>query len=64
MHQFVFRVGDYGGCMIVETEKPTDTHYVTSIFALFEWKIEPVVDVMDAVAVELKAFEYLKKNAS
>jgi hypothetical protein len=25
---------------------------------------EPVVDVMDAVAVELKAIEYRKKNAS
>jgi hypothetical protein len=26
--------------------------------------VEPVVDVMDAVAVELKAIEYRKKNAS
>jgi len=64
MHQFVVRVGDYGGYMIVETDKPTDIHYVTSIFAAFEFKVEPVVDVMDAVAVEVKAIEYLKKNAS
>jgi hypothetical protein len=28
------------------------------------FKVEPVVDVMDAVAVELKAIEYHKKNAS
>jgi hypothetical protein len=27
-------------------------------------RVEPVVDVMDAVAVELKAIEYRKKNAS
>jgi Protein of unknown function (DUF3303) len=64
MHQFVVRVGDYGGYMIVETEKPTDIHYVTSVFAAFEFKVEPVVDVMDAVAAELKAIEYGKKNVS
>ena len=58
------QIGDYGGYMILETDKPTDIHYLSSIFALFEWKVEPVVDVMDAVTVELKAFEYLEKNAS
>jgi hypothetical protein len=63
VHQFVVRVGDYGGYMILETDSPTDIHYVTSIFALFEWKVEPVVDVMDAVTVELKAFDFLKKFA-
>ena len=64
IHQFVVRVGEYGGYMIIETDKPTDIHYLTSIFAVFEFKVEPVVDVMDAVAVELKAIEYRKKNAS
>jgi hypothetical protein len=62
--QFVVRVGDYGGYMIVETDKPTDIHYVTSAYAAFEFKVEPVVDVMDAVAAELKAIEYRKKNVS
>ena len=62
IHQFVVRVGDYGGYMIVDTENPADIHYFTSIFAVFEFKAEPVVDVMDAVAVELKAIEYRKKN--
>ena len=64
IHQFVVRVGDYGGYMIVETDKPGDIHYVTSIFAVFEFKVEPVVDVMDAVAVEHKAIEYRRNNAS
>ena len=64
IHQFVVRVGDYGGYMIVETEDLTDIHYLTSIFAVFEFKVEQVVVVMDAVAVELKAIEYRKKNAS
>jgi CTP:molybdopterin cytidylyltransferase MocA len=64
MLQFVIRVGDYGGYMILETDKPTDIHYLTSVFAAFEFKVEPVVDVMEAVEVEHKAIEYLKKNAS
>ena len=63
MHQFVVRVGDYGGYMIVETDNPIDIHYFTSVFALFKFKVEPVVDVMDAVAIEHKAIEYRKKNA-
>lgn len=63
IHQFVIRVGDYGGYMVVDTDSPTDIHYVTSAFAAFEFKVEPVMDVMDAVAVEVKAIEYRKKNA-
>jgi hypothetical protein len=63
VHQFVVRIGDYGGYMIVETDNPTDIHYVTSVFAVFEFKVEPVVDVMDAVAVEVEAIEYRLKNA-
>ena len=63
IQQFVVRVGDYGGYMVVETDKPIDIHYVTSVFTAFEFKVEPVVDVMDAVAVEVQAIEYRKKNA-
>ena len=62
--QFVVRIGDYGGYMIVETDKPIDIHYVTSFFAVFEFKVEPVVDVMEAVAAEVKAIEFRKKNFS
>ncbi len=64
IHQFVVRVGEYGGYMIAETDKPIDIHYVTSVFAAFEFKVEPVVDVMDAVAAEVQAIEYRKKNAA
>ena len=60
----MIRVGDYGGYMIVETERPTDIHYFTSFFAVFEFKVELVVDVMDAVAAEVAAIEYRKKNFS
>jgi len=63
MHQFVIRVGDWGGYMVVETDNPIDIHYFTSVFAVFAFKVEPVVDVMDAVAIERKAIDYRKKNA-
>lgn len=63
IQQFVVRVGEFGGYMIVETDQPTDIHYLTTVFAVFEFKVEPVVDVMDAVAVEVEAIEYRKKNA-
>jgi len=63
VHQFVIRVGDYGGYMIVETDSPTDIHYFANVFAVFEFKVEPVIDVIDAVAVEVQAIEYRKKNA-
>lgn len=62
--QFVVRVGDYGGYMVLETDNPLDIHYVTSAYAAFEFKVEPVVDVADAVAAQLKAIEYRKKNVS
>lgn len=63
IQQFLVRVGDYGRYTVVETDKPTDIHYVTSVFAALEFKVEPVVDVMDAVAVEVQAIEYREKNA-
>jgi hypothetical protein len=64
IHQFVIRVGDYGGYMVMETDSVADIHYFTSYFAVFEFKVEAVVDVMDAVAVEMKAIEDRKKNAA
>ena len=62
MLQFVVRVGNYGGYMIVETDKPTDIHYFTSVFAALEITVEPVVDVMDAVAVEKKPSSTARKT--
>jgi len=62
--EFVVRIGDYGGYIVAETDKVTDIHYFTSVFALFEFKVEPVVDVMEAVAAELKAIDYRKKTVS
>jgi hypothetical protein len=42
IHQLVVGIGNYSGHMIVETDKPLDIHYVTSVFAAFKFKVEPV----------------------
>ncbi|WP_368734008.1 DUF3303 family protein [Enterobacter bugandensis] len=49
--------------MVVETDKTADMHYAMSVFAAFAFKVEPVIDVMEAVAAEVQAIEYRKKNA-
>ncbi len=63
IHEFLVRVGEYGGYMVVETERPADIHFLTSTFAVFQFKVEPVMEVMDAVAVEIEAIAWRKKNA-
>jgi hypothetical protein len=58
IHQFLVRVGEYGGYAVVETDNPATLHRVTSIYAVFQFRVEPVLDVMDAVAVEQDAIAW------
>lgn len=58
LHQFLVRVGEFGGYAVVETDNPRDLHYLTTAFAVFEFKVDLVMDVMDAVAVENAAIEW------
>ena len=50
VHQFVIRVGDYGGYMVMETDNPAIFTTSPAFLPIFEMKVEPVMDVMDAVA--------------
>ncbi len=43
---------------MVETDNIADLHRLTSAFAVFQFRIEPVDDVMDAIAVEASAIEW------
>ncbi len=52
IQQFLVRVGEYGGYAVIETDNVADIHKLTSTFAVFQFRLEPVLDVMDAVAVE------------
>ena len=56
--EFLVRVGEFGGYMVVETDSPSDIHKLTTIFAAFQFKLEPVLDVMDAVAAEAEAIAW------
>jgi hypothetical protein len=57
-HQFVVRVGDWGGYAVLETDNLADIHFMTTALAAFVFRLEPVVDVMDAVAIELEAMAW------
>lgn len=57
-HQFVVRVGDWGGYAVLETDNLADIHLMTTALAAFTFRLEPVVDVMDAVAIELQAMAW------
>lgn len=62
-HQFVVRVGDWGGYAVIETDNLADIHVLTTALAAFTFRLEPVIDVMDAVAVELEAMAWREKVA-
>jgi hypothetical protein len=57
-HQFVVRLGEFGGYAVVETDAPADLEYLTTVYAGFSFTVEPVLDVMDAVAAETRGIEY------
>lgn len=51
-HQFLVRLGEYGGYAVVETEELSALHQMTSTFAVFAFTIEPVIDIGEALAAE------------
>ena len=57
-HQFLVRLGEFGGYAVVETDAPADLQYLTTVYAGFSFTVEPVMDVMDAVAAETRGIEY------
>jgi hypothetical protein len=57
-HSFVVRVGDWGGYAVIETDNLADVHVLTPAMAACTWQLEPVVDTMDAVSIELEAMAW------
>ena len=51
-HQFLVRVGEFGGYAVVETNEPAVLHRIANSYAVFQFRVEPVLDVMDAVKAE------------
>ena len=56
--EFVIRVGELGGYIVLETNNVADVHKLTTVFAAFQARLEPVLDVMDAVAAESEAIAW------
>lgn len=63
-HQFVVRIGDWGGYAVIETDNLADVHVLTTALAAFTFRLEPVVDTMDAVAIELQAMAWRESIGS
>lgn len=63
VHQFVTRVGEFGGYIVFETDNLADLHMLTTVFAVFNCKLEPVLDVYESVAIELKAIAWREANS-
>jgi hypothetical protein len=49
--------------MAFETDNLADVHFLCTALAGFSFQLEPVIEVMDAVAVELQAMEWREKVA-
>ena len=64
IQQFLVRVGEYGGYAVIETDNVQDIHKLTSTFAIFQFRLEPVLDVMDAIAVEAAAIAWRESVTS
>jgi hypothetical protein len=63
IHQFVVRVGEFGGYMVLDTDNVADVQKLTTTFAVFQFRLEPVMDVMDAVAAEAEGIAWRDSNA-
>ena len=64
IHQFLVRVGEFGGYAVLETDNLADLHRLTTVFAVFQFRLEPVLDVMDAVAAEAEGISWRDSLAS
>jgi muconolactone delta-isomerase len=52
IHQFLVRVGEYGGFAVLETDNLEALHQMTSTFAVFEFIVHPVIDIAAALGAE------------
>jgi len=57
-HQFLVRLGEFGGYAVIESDEPADLEYLTTVYAVFSFTVEPVMNVMDAVAAQTRGVEY------
>ena len=62
-HQFLVRVGEFGGYAVLETGDLAEVQKAITAFAVFQFRLEPVLDVADAVAAEAEGIAWRESNA-
>jgi muconolactone delta-isomerase len=51
--QWVIRVGDWGGYLLVETTDVAAIHQLSTMLPSFEFRVEQCMDLQDAIKAEL-----------
>lgn len=59
--QFLVRVGEFGGVMVIESTDSAAIQKMTSSFPAFEFRVDHVLDIQDAVAAEIAAITWRDK---
>ena len=62
-HQFLVRVGELGGYAVVETDDLAELEKATTIYAAFQFRVEPVLDVEEAAAAQTEGIAWRDSNA-
>ncbi len=57
-HQFLVRVGELGGYAVVETDDLAEIEKATTIYAAFQFRVEPVLDVEEAAAAQTEGIAW------
>ncbi|MBK8458290.1 MAG: DUF3303 family protein [Phyllobacteriaceae bacterium] len=58
IHSFVVRLGEWGGYILMECNDVAALHKFCSAFPGFAFAVNPVLDISDAVRVELEAIAW------
>ena len=62
-HQFLVRVGELGGYAVLETDDLAEVEKATTIYAGFQFRVEPVLDVEEAAAAQTEGVAWRDSNA-
>jgi hypothetical protein len=63
IHQFLVRVGEFGGYAVLETDDLAEVEKLIAIYAAFQFRLEPVLDVEEAAAAQAEGIAWRDSNA-
>jgi hypothetical protein len=56
------RVGEFGGCAVLETDNVAEVQKLTTTFAVFWFRLGPVLDVTDALEPEAEGLPGVNRS--